>query len=397
MGGPGKVVVVNKQNKIYRWDPYQNTWEELRGATATKASIGADGSIWILTTQRVGGGYSVKRYFHGEWQDAPGGAVSIDTFNKGMLFVANDGRTIFRGKLTSRYANAGGQRQSFTLKTEHHGANKCLEENGGNLSIGDCRYGAANQQWLYDPMQKTIMNASRSNLCLEMDIHRNRLVQRGCQGQQLGNQQWVIDVSRQALRSEFYLYTRKKRKDKGMCLDAAKGGQFVQMYKCHHKGNQRWFFVPTAADKPGEPTDKKVCLRSQSGRFLSVETSTSIAADRTQCGPWEAMSMKDINGNDLRVGDKVSFRSHLGLYVGAQPDGSLLAVAPRLGPWETFTIEQPGKRTGSSIDWGQQVCLFGASHRRYIRAEGGGGNKRKTRADRKKCGNHERFYLTPQP
>jgi hypothetical protein len=70
----GKPWVVNDRDDIYRWDGAR--WIRLPGK-AKDIGVGADGSVWIIGTNRVGGGFGIWAWTGTAWQAVPGGAVAV--------------------------------------------------------------------------------------------------------------------------------------------------------------------------------------------------------------------------------------------------------------------------------------------------------------------------------
>ena len=82
VGPTGYPWIVTRENRILEW-----TGAEFveRPGTARDIGIGADGSVWIIGTDPVPGGYSIHRWNETSWDDVPGGAVAIDVAAQGDL------------------------------------------------------------------------------------------------------------------------------------------------------------------------------------------------------------------------------------------------------------------------------------------------------------------------
>ena len=65
-----------------------NGWTPEPGA-ATTISEGANGSVWVLGTNTVGGGHGIYRWTGGGWATQPGGAVTIAVGPTGSPWILN--------------------------------------------------------------------------------------------------------------------------------------------------------------------------------------------------------------------------------------------------------------------------------------------------------------------
>jgi hypothetical protein len=84
----GQPWIVNAAGRIYeRWG---NRWILLPGL-ARDIGAGGDGSIWVIGTNAVPGGYGLWRWAPGTggWQAVPGGAVAISVDPAGNAWVVN--------------------------------------------------------------------------------------------------------------------------------------------------------------------------------------------------------------------------------------------------------------------------------------------------------------------
>ncbi len=70
-------------------------WKALAGA-ATDISIGADGSVWVIGTNKVNGGFGIYRWNGKTWKRVPGGATRLDVGPKGNAWVVNTHGNVFR-------------------------------------------------------------------------------------------------------------------------------------------------------------------------------------------------------------------------------------------------------------------------------------------------------------
>lgn len=95
--GSGNAWIVDESNLIWTWDKANSVFVKFPGA-ATDIAVGADGSIWCIGIQSVGGGYNI-RYFDKtkqSWVTISGGAVRISVLPNGNPWVVNNGNSIFR-------------------------------------------------------------------------------------------------------------------------------------------------------------------------------------------------------------------------------------------------------------------------------------------------------------
>jgi hypothetical protein len=94
--GPlGNAWVVTGGGAIYRYAGGQ--WVQHPG-TATDVAVGADGSLWRIGTNAVGGGYDIYRWNAGTsvWELIDGGAVRIAVGPDGLPWVVNSTGSIYR-------------------------------------------------------------------------------------------------------------------------------------------------------------------------------------------------------------------------------------------------------------------------------------------------------------
>ena len=63
-------------------------WEQIDGE-ATDIGIGADGSVWIIGTSEVNGGYGIYRLSVEGWEQIDGGAVQISVDNRGTPWIVD--------------------------------------------------------------------------------------------------------------------------------------------------------------------------------------------------------------------------------------------------------------------------------------------------------------------
>jgi hypothetical protein len=63
---------------------------------ATEISIGAEGTVWIIATNAVPGGYSPYKWDGSNWTQMPGGLTRITVDPFGNAWGINDDNTIYR-------------------------------------------------------------------------------------------------------------------------------------------------------------------------------------------------------------------------------------------------------------------------------------------------------------
>jgi hypothetical protein len=69
-------------------------WERMPGA-ATQVAIGG-GAVWCIGTDAAAGGRKIYRWRQGSWEPYPGGAVRIAVDSRGLPWVVNAQRQIWR-------------------------------------------------------------------------------------------------------------------------------------------------------------------------------------------------------------------------------------------------------------------------------------------------------------
>jgi hypothetical protein len=83
---------VKDNGNIYR--RVGNSWEQLFGA-AKDIGIGANGSVWIIGTNPVNGGYGIYRWDGKNWEGVDGGAVQISVDKDGIQWVVDSLNNIY--------------------------------------------------------------------------------------------------------------------------------------------------------------------------------------------------------------------------------------------------------------------------------------------------------------
>ena len=83
----GNPWIVNDNGKIYR--RVDNRWEQLFGA-AKDIGIGANGSVWIVGTNPVFGGYGIYQWDGRNWEGfSDDGALQISVDKDGIPWIVN--------------------------------------------------------------------------------------------------------------------------------------------------------------------------------------------------------------------------------------------------------------------------------------------------------------------
>jgi hypothetical protein len=71
------------------------TWNRTDGG-ARDVGVGANGQVWVISTNAVPGGYGIYRRTNNTWVNVPGGAERIAVDPQGNAWVVNNSNTIFR-------------------------------------------------------------------------------------------------------------------------------------------------------------------------------------------------------------------------------------------------------------------------------------------------------------
>jgi streptogramin lyase len=70
-------------------------WQLTDGA-ARDVGVGADGTVWVIGTAAVPGGYGIYKRTNNTWVNFPGGAERIAVDPQGNAWVVNNSNNIFR-------------------------------------------------------------------------------------------------------------------------------------------------------------------------------------------------------------------------------------------------------------------------------------------------------------
>jgi hypothetical protein len=86
---------VNSIGQIYHWNAGSYT---LKPGLGTDIGIGADGSVWLIGTNSVGGDadLGVFKWDGNDWAEIGGGGVSISVGADGKAWLVNSVGNIFR-------------------------------------------------------------------------------------------------------------------------------------------------------------------------------------------------------------------------------------------------------------------------------------------------------------
>ncbi|HEU0141057.1 MAG TPA: hypothetical protein VFQ79_15145 [Bryobacteraceae bacterium] len=91
-GPDGDLFILDDQRNLHR---YAGGSAQIIGQ-ANDVAVGADGSVWIISTLEVLGGFRVSRWNGSAWMHTNGGAVRIAVDREGSPWVVNDAGKIFR-------------------------------------------------------------------------------------------------------------------------------------------------------------------------------------------------------------------------------------------------------------------------------------------------------------
>ena len=91
----GKFVLLLSAILLWCADAHTQVWMKLPGG-ATDIGVGANGAVWIIGGDAVGGGYSIYRWTGSVWEKVPGGATRIAVAPDGKAWVINNTNNIFR-------------------------------------------------------------------------------------------------------------------------------------------------------------------------------------------------------------------------------------------------------------------------------------------------------------
>ena len=107
-------------------------WRRVVGS-ARDIGVGSDGSVWVIGTDRRGGGYGIYRWNGSDWNRLEGGAVRIDVDPEGNPWIINSFDDIFH------YVNGNWQQMPGSAKDVGVGVDGSVwvvSRGGGQLDRG---------------------------------------------------------------------------------------------------------------------------------------------------------------------------------------------------------------------------------------------------------------------
>lgn len=139
----------------------------------------------------------------------------------------------------------------------------------------------------------------------------------------------------------------------------------------------------------------EVWITTLGGFYWSAQSDGNLDSDRTGVGSWETFTFSNATDSTgcLESGDNIRLLGAHGQYVQAEDDGDAMADTTNTGSWETFEVTIDPVAAGSgSFATTMPVSFYNTTHKRYFRANGGGGDD--LYADRKRIGTSEQFTIT---
>jgi hypothetical protein len=100
--GENRTVTVTGGTLTDQFSPYQvhiyelNPLLDLLPGGGTDIGVGADGAVWVVGTNPVGGGFGIYRWNGSGWSREPGGAVAVAVGSDGTPWVVNSAHRIYR-------------------------------------------------------------------------------------------------------------------------------------------------------------------------------------------------------------------------------------------------------------------------------------------------------------
>lgn len=142
---------------------------------------------------------------------------------------------------------------------------------------------------------------------------------------------------------------------------------------------------------PLTQTKRAVSVQTVNGQYIAAEGGGAVNAKQpSMVGVGSMFTIIDLNGGQLKSGDKVQFRTEQGTYLSAEGGGGREVRADRVHglEWETFTIREVGASFTNllgigSIDYGDPFTLQAFNGQYVVAEEGGGGalNANRLKAD----------------
>lgn len=89
--------LINKKQEIYR--KKGTTWQKMPGS-ASDIGIGADGSVWVVGTDKLDNGSSLFKWNEGDfkWEKKTGSGVRVSVGSDGTAYIINKKNEIFQSK-----------------------------------------------------------------------------------------------------------------------------------------------------------------------------------------------------------------------------------------------------------------------------------------------------------
>jgi hypothetical protein len=63
---------------------------------AKDIGVSTNGDVWIIGTNKVGGGWGIYKWTENTWKNMTGGAIAISVDDQGNPWVVNESANIFR-------------------------------------------------------------------------------------------------------------------------------------------------------------------------------------------------------------------------------------------------------------------------------------------------------------
>jgi len=89
----GNAIGATKTGTIYKYSG--SRWERLPGR-AKDVCIGSEGTIWVIGTNKEGGGFGIYKMIEGKWKKIPGSGVRIACGPDGNAWVVNKRGSIYQ-------------------------------------------------------------------------------------------------------------------------------------------------------------------------------------------------------------------------------------------------------------------------------------------------------------
>jgi len=139
----GNPWVVNNANAIYK--RASNQWTQLPG-TGKDIGIGADGSVYVIGTNAVSGGFGIYKYVasSNSWQGIDGGGVRIAVDPRGNPWIVNDAGAIYR-RVSNQWRLLPGSAKDIGIGAD--GTVYVIGTNAVGGGFGIYKYVASSNSW----------------------------------------------------------------------------------------------------------------------------------------------------------------------------------------------------------------------------------------------------------